>query len=300
MKTTLEDMQVFVAVVDTGSLTAAAHVLGLTVSAASRTLTRLEQKLQTTLLRRTTRRLELTEEGALFLAHGRAILDAVDAAEEQMLARRMRPAGRLRVDAATPFMLHVLVPLIEGFRARYPDVELELASNEGITDLIEKRTDVALRIGILKDSTLHARLLGTSRIRVLASPAYLARHGMPAAPSELGRHVLLGFTEPETLNDWPLHDVDGSVMRIRPTIASSSGETLRQMALANLGIVCMADFMTREDRASGRLVQLFPERTLDVLQPINAVYYRNTVLAARITSFVDYVAAALGAHPFDA
>lgn len=300
MKTTLEDMQVFVAVVDTGSLTAAAHVLGLTVSAASRTLSRLEQKLQTTLLRRTTRRLELTEEGALFLAHGRAILDAVDAAEEQMLARRMRPAGRLRVDAATPFMLHVLVPLIEGFRARYPDVELELASNEGITDLIEKRTDVALRIGILKDSTLHARLLGTSRIRVLASPAYLARHGMPAAPGELGRHVLLGFTEPETLNDWPLHDVDGSVMRIRPTIASSSGETLRQMALANLGIVCMADFMTREDLVSGRLVQLFPERTLDVLQPINAVYYRNTVLAARITSFVDYVAAALGAHPVGA
>lgn len=300
MKTTLEDMQVFVAVVDTGSLTAAAHVLGLTVSAASRTLSRLEQKLQTTLLRRTTRRLELTEEGALFLAHGRAILDAVDAAEEQMLARRMRPAGRLRVDAATPFMLHVLVPLIEGFRARYPDVELELASNEGITDLIEKRTDVALRIGILKDSTLHARLLGTSRIRVLASPAYLARHGTPAAPGELGRHVLLGFTEPETLNDWPLHDVDGSVMRIRPTIASSSGETLRQMALANLGIVCMADFMTREDLVSGRLVQLFPERTLDVLQPINAVYYRNTVLAARITSFVDYVAAALGAHPVGA
>ncbi|TQK02724.1 LysR substrate-binding domain-containing protein [Herbaspirillum sp. SJZ107] len=300
MKTTLEDMQVFVAVVDTGSLTAAAQALGLTVSAASRTLSRLEQKLQTTLLRRTTRRLELTEEGALFLAHGRAILDSVDAAEEQMLARRMRPAGRLRVDAATPFMLHVLVPLIEGFRARYPDVELELASNEGITDLIEKRTDVALRIGILKDSTLHARLLGTSRIRVLASPTYLARHGMPASPGELGRHVLLGFSEPETLNDWPLHDVDGSAMRIRPTIASSSGETLRQMALANLGIVCLSDFMTREDRASGRLVQLFPERTLEVLQPINAVYYRNTVLAARITSFVDYVAAALGARPLDA
>jgi len=300
MKTTLEDMQVFVAVVDSGSLTAAAQTLGLTVSAASRTLTRLEQKLQTTLLRRTTRRLELTEEGALFLAHGRAILDSVDAAEEQMATRRMRPAGRLRVDAATPFMLHVLVPLVEGFRARYPDVELELNSNEGITDLIEKRTDVALRIGHLKDSTLHARLLGTSRIRVLASPAYLARHGVPAEPAELGQHVLLGFTQPDTLNDWPLHEVDGSVMRIRPAIASSSGETLRQMALAKLGIVCLSDFMTREDRASGRLVQLFPERTLDVLQPINAVYYRNTGLAARITSFVDYVAAALAARPFDA
>lgn len=300
MKTSLDEMQAFVAVVDTGSLTAAAELLGLTVSATSRALGRLEEKLQTTLLRRTTRRLELTEEGGAFLAHARTILDAVDAAEEQMAARRMRPAGRLRVDAATPFMLHVLVPLVEGFRARYPDVELELNSNEGITDLIEKRTDVALRIGVLKDSSLHARLVGTSRIRVLASPAYLARHGTPAGPAELGQHVLLGFTQPETLNDWPLRDTDGCTLRIRPTIASSSGETLRQMALADLGIVCLSDFMTREDRANGRLVQLFPEQTLDVLQPINAVYYRNTALAARITCFVDHVVAVLGKRPFDA
>lgn len=300
MKTTLDELQAFVAVVDTGSLTAAAEALGLTVSASSRSLGRLEEKLQTTLLRRTTRRLELTEEGAAFLEQARAILDSVDAAEEQMLARRMRPAGRLRVDAATPFMLHVLVPLIEGFRARYPEVQLELNSNEGITDLIEKRTDVALRIGVLKDSTLHARLVGRSRIRVLASPAYLERHGVPAGPDELGQHVLLGFTQPETLNDWPLRDIDGSTTRIRPGIASSSGETLRQMALADLGIVCLSDFMTRADRASGRLVQLFAEQTLDVLQPINAVYYRNTALAARITCFVDHVAAELGKRPFDA
>lgn len=300
MKTTLDEMQAFVAVVNTGSLTAAAESLGLTVSAASRTLGRLEEKLQTTLLRRTTRRLELTEEGSAFLAHARAILDAVDAAEEQMAARRMRPAGRLRVDAATPFMLHVLVPLLDGFRARYPDVELELDSNEGITDLIERRTDVALRIGVLKDSTLHARLVGTSRIRVLASPGYLERHGMPAGPDELRRHVLLGFTQPETLNDWPLRDVDGSLLRIKPTIATSSGETLRQMALADLGIVCLSDFMTRDDRASGRLVQLFADETIDVRQPINAVYYRNTALAARITCFVDYVATTLRQRPFDA
>lgn len=300
MKTTLEELQAFVAVVESGTLTAAAAALGLTVSAASRTLGRLEEKLQTTLLRRTTRRLELTEEGTAFLAHARAILDAVDAAEEQMAARRMRPAGRLRVDAATPFMLHVLVPLLAGFRARYPEVELELDSNEGITDLIERRTDVALRIGVLKDSTLHARLVGTSRIRVLASPGYLDRHGLPGGPADLGRHALLGFTRPETLNDWPLRDVDGSPLRIKPTIASSSGETLRQMALADLGIVCLSDFMTREDRASGRLVQLFAGETLDVRQPINAVYYRNTALAARITCFVDYVATTLRERPFDA
>jgi DNA-binding transcriptional LysR family regulator len=299
MKTTLDELQAFVAVVDTGSITAASELLGLTISATSRTLGRLEEKLQTTLLRRTTRRLELTEEGAAFLQHARAILASVDEAEEQMAARRLRPAGRLRVDAATPFMLHVLVPLIAGFRERYPEVELELNSNEGITDLIEKRTDVAFRIGVLKDSTLHARPVGTSRIRVLASPAYLKRQGTPADPGQLARHALLGFTQPETLNDWPLRDAAGNTLRIRPTIASSSGETLRHMALAGLGLVCLSDFMTREDRRSGTLVQLFPEQTLDVCQSINAVYYRNTALASRITCFVDHVVEVLGQRPFD-
>lgn len=299
MKTTLDELQAFAAVVDTGSITAAAEQLGLTISATSRTLGRLEQKLQTTLLRRTTRRLELTEEGAAFLEHARAILSSVDAAEEQMAARRMQPVGRLRVDAATPFMLHVIVPLLEGFRARYPGVELELNSNEGIIDLIEKRTDVAFRIGALKDSTLHARPVGTSRVRVLASPAYLKRHGTPMRPAQLAQHTLLGFSQPESLNDWPLRDADGNVVRIQPAIASSSGETLRQMALAGLGVVCLSDFMTREDRKSGALVPLFQRQTLDVRQPISAVYYRNTALASRITCFVDHVVGVLGQRPFD-
>lgn len=303
MKTTLDELQAFVAVVDTGSITAASELLDLTISATSRTLGRLEEKLQTTLLRRTTRRLELTEEGSTFLQHARAILASVDEAEEQMAARRLRPAGRLRVDAATPFMLHVLVPLIAGFRERYPEVELELNSNEGIIDLIEKRTDVAFRIGVLKDSTLHARPVGTSQVRVLASPAYLKRHGTPTEPGQLvqhaGQHALLGFTQPESLNDWPLRDAAGNILRIQPTIASSSGETLRHMALAGLGLVCLSDFMTREDRRSGQLVQLFAGQTLDVRQSINAVYYRNTALAARITCFVDYVIEVLGQRPFD-
>ncbi|PND30775.1 LysR family transcriptional regulator [Achromobacter sp. HZ01] len=300
MKTTLDELQAFVAVVDTGSITAASELLGLTISATSRTLARLEEKLQTTLLRRTTRRLELTEEGASFLQSARAIIASVDEAEEQMAARRMRPAGRLRVDAATPFMLHVLVPLIAGFRERYPQVELEMNSNEGIIDLIEKRTDVAFRIGVLKDSTLHARPVGSSQVRVLASPAYLKRHGTPTGTEQLARHSLLGFTQPESLNDWPLRGPAGDTLRIQPTIASSSGETLRHMALAGLGIVCLSDFMTREDRKSGKLVQLFAAETLDVRQSINAVYYRNTALAARITCFVDYVMETLGQRPFTA
>ncbi|MFC4761697.1 LysR substrate-binding domain-containing protein [Dyella koreensis] len=299
MKTTLDELQAFVAVVDTGSITAASEQLELTISATSRTLGRLEEKLQTTLLRRTTRRLELTEEGAAFLQYARSILASVDEAEEQMAARRLRPVGRLRVDAATPFMLHVIVPQVAGFRARFPDVELELNSNEGIIDLIEKRADVAFRIGALKDSTLHARPIGSSRLRILASPDYLKRRGTPAKAAQLDQHDLLGFTQPDTLNDWPLRDASGSAVHITPTIASSSGETLRQMALAGLGIVCLSDFLTREDRQSGRLVQLFARQALDVRQPVNAVYYRNTTLASRITCFVDHIVEALGERPFE-
>ena len=299
MKITLDEMQAFIAVVDTGSITAAAEQLGQTVSGVSRALGRLERKLRTTLLRRTTRRIGLTEEGTAFLAHARAIVASVDDAEEQMAARHETPSGRLRVDAATPFMLHVIVPLVEGFRQRYPQVQLELNSNEGFIDLLEKRTDVAFRIGTLKDSTLHARPIGTSRLRILASPAYLEQHGTPTRVAQLTQHVLLGFNQPESLNDWPLRDGDGGVLHITPTIASSSGETLGQLALAGAGIVCLSDFMTRQDREAGRLVPLFTRQLLDVRQPVNAVYYRNTAVSSRIVCFVDYLKERLGKRAFD-
>ncbi|AHB76463.1 MULTISPECIES: LysR family transcriptional regulator [Pandoraea] len=296
MKVTLDELQAFAAVVDTGSITAAAQQLGLTVSATSRTLGRLEEKLKTTLLRRTTRRLALTDEGEAFLRNARSIIDAVENAEAQMLTRREKPSGRLRVDAATPFMLHVIVPLVAGYRERYPEVELELHSNEGIIDLLERRTDVAIRIGHLKDSTLHSRLIGHSRVRILASPAYLQAHGTPRKAEDLARHSLLGFSQPESLNAWPIAGAgaDGAPHRIVPDIVSSSGETLRQLALESAGIVSLSDFMTVRDREAGRLVQILARQTLDVRQPIQAVYYRNTAISSRIASFVDYLVAALG------
>ncbi|MFL9906298.1 LysR substrate-binding domain-containing protein [Paraburkholderia sp. RL17-337-BIB-A] len=289
MKITLDELQAFVAVVDTGSITAAAQQLDLAISAVSRTLGRLEDKLKTTLLRRTTRRLELTEEGRAFLQDARAIIASVEGAEEQMAARRERPSGRLRVDAATPFMLHVIVPLVQGYRERYPHVELEFNSNEGIIDLLERRTDVAIRIGRLKDSTLHGKPIGSSRLRILASPEYLKSHGLPKRVDELAKRSLLGFNQPESLNVWPILGADNEPYRIAPTISSSSGETLRQLALAGAGIVCLSDFMTARDRREGTLVQLFPRQTQDVQQPINAVYYRNTAISSRIASFVDYL-----------
>ncbi|MFY3136861.1 LysR substrate-binding domain-containing protein [Achromobacter xylosoxidans] len=299
MKTTLDEMQVFIAIVDCGSITAAADALQQTISATSRTMTRLEEKLQTTLMRRTTRRLELTEEGSAYLEQARKIIAAVEETEEQMRARRNQPAGRLRVDAASPFMLHVIVPLVPGYRQRYPKVELELNSNEGNIDLLERRTDLALRIGSLKDSSLHAVPIGRSRVRVLASPGYLAAHGTPKRVADLREHVLLGFSQLESLNEWPLEDADGQPLHIQPSIRSFSGETLRQLALNDAGIVCLSDFMTRADRQSGALRQLFPRQTLDVRQPVNAVYYRNTAISSRIKSFIDYLVESLGPRGFD-
>jgi len=294
MKITLDELQAFAAVVDTGSITAAAQQLDLTVSATSRTLARLEEKLKTTLLRRTTRRLELTEEGRAFLQDARAIIESVENAEEQMLARREMPSGRLRVDAATPFMLHVIVPLVRGYRERFPKVELELNSNEGIIDLLERRTDVAIRIGRLKDSTLHSRRIGNSRVRMLASPDYIEAHGQPRKVEDLDKHTLLGFTQPESLNVWPILGADGEAYRIEPDVYSSSGETLRQLALEGTGVVCLSDFVTAQDREAGRLVQVLARHTLDVQQPIHAVYYRNTAISSRIASFVDYLIEVLG------
>ena len=294
MKTTLDELQAFVSVVDSGSISAAAEQLTQTASGVSRALSRLEEKLDVTLLRRTTRRLELTEEGQAFLAQARKILDAVESAEEQMKVRRQKPAGRLRVNAAAPFMLHVVVPLVAGFRAQYPDIQLELHSSDQIIDLLEQRTDVAIRIGPLRDSTLHARPLGSNRLRILASPAYLKAHGTPKTVADLAQHNLLGFTQPESLNQWPLRHPLGDSLNITPSLSASSGETLRQLALAGAGIVCLADFMTAADRASGELVQLLLRDTVEVSQPIHAVYYRNTALASRITCFLDYLSSQLG------
>ncbi|SAL17747.1 LysR family transcriptional regulator [Caballeronia humi] len=295
MKTNTDELQVFVSVIDCGSITAAAEALRQTVSGVSRALTRLETKLDATLVRRTTRRLQLTDEGELFLARARLILAAMDDAEEAIVRHRERPAGRLRVDAASPFMLHCIVPNVKAFNALYPDITLELTSNERIVDLMEQRVDIAIRLGALQDSTLHARSLGSTRWRVLATPAYLAENGEPGDVDELLRHRLIGFTAPESLNDWPLRDARSgrAFVTITPALAASSGETIRQLALNDCGIACLSEFMTAADLRAGRLRAILDDSTADVRLPVNAVYYQSASMAGRARAFLDFLAAKL-------
>ncbi len=289
VKITLEELRAWVAVVDSGSITAAAEQLEQTTSGISRALSRLESKLQTTLMHRTTRRLALTDEGAIFLEHARQILTSVERAEEQIARRRETPAGRLRINANTPFMLHVIVPLLAEFRQRYPQIELELNTDDIVIDLLEQQTDIAIRIGELRDSTLRARVLGSSATRLVASPDYLAKHGIPDSVAALSQHQLIGFSQLDTHNIWPVWQQEGEFLRIKPTLTASSGETLRQLALQGLGIVRLSDFVSREDREQGRLIDVLASETRELRLPVHAVYYRNQTLSSRVTCFLDFL-----------
>ncbi|WP_345813670.1 LysR family transcriptional regulator [Paraburkholderia sp. PREW-6R] len=292
MKTSTDELLVLVAVIDSGSITAAAEKLGQTVSGVSRALTRLEKKLDTALVRRTTRRLQLTDEGEAFLQRARAIIEAVEEAEESVARGRQRPSGRLRVDAASPFMLHCVAPHMKAFSALYPEIRLELTSNERTVDLLEQKVDIAIRIGTLPDSTLHARALGSSKLRLLASPAYLAEYGEPRSVDALREHRLIGFTAPEHLNRWPLRvGRKEESLKIEPSITASSGETLRQLVLSGWGIACLADFMTVADVRDGRLVPILGNLLADQRQPVAAVYYQSATLAGRVQCFLDFIAA---------
>lgn len=290
MKTTVEEHQAFVAVVDTGTITAAAERLGRTVSGVSRALKRLEDKLGARLLRRTTRRIALTDEGLLFLDQSRRVLEALDAAEHTITQHRGAPAGRLAINAAPVFMQYVIVPLIGAFRERYPGIELRLDTHDRIIDLLEHRADVAFRIGPLADSTLHSRALGHTTLRLVASPGYLATHGMPAGAADLDRHVRLGFDAMTHLNRWPIASQTGEDLSIEPTISASSASTLLELALAGQGIACMADYTTRGHRTRGELVEVLPEARLDRRQALHAVYYRDTAPGARVGLFLDFIA----------
>ncbi|MHB0776126.1 LysR family transcriptional regulator [Halomonas sp. WWR20] len=286
MKSRWEDLELLLAVVDAGSFTAAAEMLGTSTARLSRAVSRLETTLETTLIHRTTRRLEVTEEGQTFIHKARHALTEMESAEEALAVRRRDPAGRLRVDAATPFLLHQIVPHLAALRTHYPRMRLELTTHETNIDLLEQRTDIAIRIGKLEDSTLQARPLGRSRRRLVASPAYLARRGVPGRAEDLTAHELLGFTHPAHLNRWPI----GDGREIRPTLAASSGEALLRMSVAGLGIAYLADFLSREDQQAGRLQTVLDDVTREEYAPVQAVYYRNTALAARIGAFLDFLA----------
>jgi DNA-binding transcriptional LysR family regulator len=297
MKATSEELAIFVAVVESGSFSRAAEQLGLANSAVSRTVKKLEMKLGVSLLNRTTRQLSLTEEGERYFRQVQQILQAMAAAENEVMESKQTPRGLLRIDAATPVMLHLLMPLIKPFRERYPEMTLSLVSSETFINLIERKVDVAIRVGNLTDSSLRARPLFSSYRKIIASPEYLATHGTPENASDLVNHVCLGFTEPSSLNRWPVSQADGQLFEIKPGLSSNSGETLKQLCLTGNGIACLSDFMIDKEIESGEFVEVLADKLLPVNMPFSAVYYSDRAVSTRIRAFIDFLSDAVKRPP---
>ncbi|WP_449550517.1 DNA-binding transcriptional regulator YafC [Lelliottia amnigena] len=289
MKATSEELVIFVAVVESGSFSRAAVQLGQANSAISRSVKKLEMKLGVSLLNRTTRQLSLTEEGERYFRRVQSILQEMAAAETEIIETRSTPRGLLRIDAATPVVLHFLLPLVKPFRERYPEVSLSLVSSETFINLIERKVDVAIRAGTLTDSSLRARPLFTSYRKMIASPSYLARYGNPTNVDDLKQHICLGFTEPVSLNTWPIAGSDGQLHEIISGLSSNSGETLKQLCLSGNGIACLSDYMINKELERGDLVEILTDKRLPVEMPFSAVYYSDRAVSTRIRAFIDFL-----------
>ncbi|NTX69187.1 LysR family transcriptional regulator [Lelliottia amnigena] len=289
MKATSEELVIFVAVVESGSFSRAAVQLGQANSAISRSVKKLEMKLGVSLLNRTTRQLSLTEEGERYFRRVQSILQEMAAAETEIIETRSTPRGLLRIDAATPVVLHFLLPLVKPFRERYPEVSLSLVSSETFINLIERKVDVAIRAGTLTDSSLRARPLFTSYRKMIASPSYLARYGNPTNVDDLKQHICLGFTEPVSLNTWPIAGSDGQLHEIISGLSSNSGETLKQLCLSGNGIACLSDYMINKELERGDLIEILADKRLPVEMPFSAVYYSDRAVSTRIRAFIDFL-----------
>ena len=285
----LDELRIFIATAEAGSFVGAADQLGVAPSVVSKAIKSLEDKLSATLFNRTTRRIGITAEGEWLLGQASETMEGLEAIRTHFHGDGQEPEGPLTVDAATPFALHVIAPLLGEFADRYPKVRLTLESNETISDLIAKRVDIAIRIGALKDSTLKARKIGATRRALYASPRYLAEQGTPASVEDLAGHKCLGFSTPKTLNIWPLSTESGEYPAITPHIGANSGETVKQLALCHNGIACLSDFTVTAELDRGELVPVLADRIAPNATPIYAVHYSQRAAARPVRAFLDFL-----------
>jgi DNA-binding transcriptional LysR family regulator len=285
------EIEVLVRVVEAGSFSAAARVLRMTPSAVSKLVARLEARLGARLISRSTRRLQLTPEGAAFYESGLRILADMAAAEREAAAGAA-PRGRLRVNSYVPFGQHRLIPLLPRFLQRYPEIAVDLVLTDNVIDLMEERADVAIRAGRLGESMLVARKLGQSRMAVVAAPSYVEAHGTPRTPADLDQHNRIGFCFVRHLDGWPFVDAAGQAVVV-PTTGNAlvgDGEAMRLMALAGTGIARLARWHVEADIVAGRLTPLLEGFNPGDEELTHAVYVgQGKHLPARVRAFLDFL-----------
>lgn len=288
------DIETFLAVAREGSFAAAAKTLRLTPSAVSRSIGRLEQRLGVTLLRRTTRSLALTLEGASYRDRMMALMTEMADVEAGLGQQEQGPRGLLRVNASVSFGTECLLPILPDFLGRHPAVAVDLALSDAVVDLVEERADIAIRIGPLRDTRLRAKKLGHSRMLLVASPAYLAARGTPRTPEELDGHDCLQFSFRRSVDSWPFR-IGGRVVQrpVQGRFFGNSGEVVRQMAIAGGGIARHGRFHVARDVREGRLVEVLGDFSTGDGEDIHALYSAQDRLAARVRAFLDFLDEAL-------
>jgi DNA-binding transcriptional LysR family regulator len=283
------ELEVFCAVSEGGSFSAAGRALGLTPSAVSRTLDRIESRLGARLLLRTTRALTLTAEGRTYLSAARRILADLDEAE-QAIADQGAPRGRIRVSAAVSHGRICIVPLLGEFVRRYPNILVDINLSDGIVDVAAGQADVAVRGGPMPDSALTARRLSENGRTIVASPDYLARWGVPDTPEDLHNHNCLNFSFRRAEPVWPFRrDGVDYALKVRGAIEANSGETLGQLALDGVGIARIGNFSLGNAIAEGRLVPLLESFNPGDKEVFHALFVGGANMPARVRVFVDYL-----------
>jgi DNA-binding transcriptional LysR family regulator len=284
------ELAAFVRVVDANGFSAAAPALGLTPSAVSKLVTRLEARLGVRLLQRTTRALRLTADGEVLYGAARRIVADMESLERQIAGQSTTPQGPLRVTTSLAFATHQLAPAIGEFMERHPLVRLDLLPTDRVVDIVEEGIDVAIRIGRLADSSFMARKIGEDERLICAAPSYLARHAMPKRPEDLLRHSCIVSRERPYLNRWQFK-VDGQMLEldVDGRIAGGDGELQLQLALQGLGIARLTRLTLAHAVREGTLVPLLAEFSADEPVPIHAVYPHRRHLAPKVTAFVNFL-----------
>lgn len=288
----IRTMEVFIQVAELGSFTRAAEALQLPRASVTAAVQALEARLQVKLLHRTTRKAALTTDGAAYLEEARRLLRELAELEGNLGGAVRSPRGRLRVDVTANAGRHLLAPALSQFLARYPDLTVELGSGDRPVDLISEGVDCVIRGGDVVDDTLVGRQLGEMPVITCAAPDYLATHGTPKHPDELGAHVHVGFFSPRTRRVFALDfERDGEVHTLRPPhrLAANDADTWVAAAVAGLGLVQTP--YSRNVRAHcerGELVRVLPEWRVASL-PIAVLWPRDKHVVARVRAFVDWV-----------
>jgi DNA-binding transcriptional LysR family regulator len=300
MNNSFGDLQTFARAAELGSLTRAAQALGLTPSAVSRSLQRLEERLHTRLLYRTTRSVALTEEGVRFHQRVLQLFSDLEEAEAEARGKPGYISGVLRISTFTAFGPHQILRLLPEFTRRHPALKIDLDFSDRRVDLVAEGIDVAIRLGTLADSSLVARKIAWATRVVCAAPAYIERRGAPKTPQELADHDGLGFRDPGLihLNDWPFDTPAGRIsVPISGPIVAGDGDTVFRLAESGLGIARLSRFVAASGLRDGRLVPLLQEYEVPDQTPLHVVYPHKHHLPPKVAAFVDFLIEKFGPVP---